>query len=235
MAEAGWIEGSITGGMDILLTILPGFLDGQALLTSVGWFLGAYLLGSIQVAWLIARWVAHKDLRSTGSGNVGVMNTAISVARWAGIVVFISEVAKGVLAVMVPNRVHAGDPVLMLTILGIVTGTRWPVWIGFKGGRGNTAGFSAILLISFYTPLISLAIWILAYMFFKGSFKATRVTICALPVILWFTTHSWWFVLTGVILSLLYLQAQKRESDDHLIIKQQYSSLWKFLSSPRRG
>ncbi len=43
-----------------------------------------YLLGSIPVAWLVARTVTGYDLRRVGSGNVGVLNTAISVARWAG-------------------------------------------------------------------------------------------------------------------------------------------------------
>jgi glycerol-3-phosphate acyltransferase PlsY len=76
----------------------------QDILLCIGWFSGAYLLGSIPVAWLLARWLTGHDLRRMGSGNVGVMNSALSVARWAGLLVFLTEIAKGLLAVTLPYR-----------------------------------------------------------------------------------------------------------------------------------
>jgi acyl phosphate:glycerol-3-phosphate acyltransferase len=208
--------------------------SSTSLIGWIGWFLSAYLLGSIQVAWLIAKVFSHQDLRMVGSGNVGVMNTALSISRWAGLLVFLSEIGKGVLATAIPLYLNAGEQALFLTIMGVVVGTRWPFWLKFKGGRGNTAGFSALMVISFYIPLISFFLWSLAYMCLKCSFYATRLTILALPAILWLTTGSWWFVLTGIVLSLMYLQAQKRESDDHLLINEEYSSFFKFLFSPSR-
>jgi glycerol-3-phosphate acyltransferase PlsY len=203
-------------------------------LLAIGCFAGAYLLGSIPVAWLLARWVTGQDLRRMGSGNVGVMNTALSVARWVGLIVFLTEIAKGVLAVAIPRWLGANDFLISLAIVAAVIGTRWPVWLRFKGGRGNTTGMAACLVISYPSLLVTLACWVLARLAVKRSFAATRITLVALPFILWLVTQSWWFSLTGLALSLIYLCAQRADSDDHLLIQQHWSSFWNFLASPPR-
>lgn len=206
------------------------------LLVGLGWFSAAYLLGSIPVAWLLARWITGMDLRSLGSGNVGVMNTAHSVARWAGLLVFLSEIAKGLLAVLVPRLLEADAWVTSLTIVAVVIGTRWPIWLRFKGGRGNTTGMAACALLSFESLLVMLVCWISVRFWRKKSFTATRVTLLSLPFTIFLVTHSWWFTLTGLFLSLIYLNAQHADSDDHLLIQQHWSSFWNFLTSPpRRG
>jgi glycerol-3-phosphate acyltransferase PlsY len=200
------------------------------------WFFGAYLLGSIPVAWLLARWVTGQDLRQTGSGNVGVMNTALSVARWAGLVVFLSEIAKGVLAVAVPHRLNAGAGIVYLCMVAVLTGTRWPVWLGFKGGRANTAGMAAYPLISYPAAAATVAFWILARLLLNSSFKATRLTFLAMPVIAGLVTRSILFTGAMLVMSVIYLTAQRPETDDHTLINQRWSSFRNFLiAPPRRG
>jgi glycerol-3-phosphate acyltransferase PlsY len=193
-------------------------------------------LGSIPEAWLLARWITGRDLRQMGSGNVGVMNTALSVARWAGLLVFLTEIAKGLLSVIAPRLLSGSDKIISLCVIAVVIGTRWSIWLRFKGGRGNTAGMSAFLLISIPTLGIALVLWVLARLVLKRSFIATRVTILSLPLIFGVVTRSWWFVLTGLVLCAIYLGAQQPESDDHRIIQQYWSSFWSFITSPpRRG
>jgi len=205
-----------------------------AFILLVGWFSAAYVLGSIPESWLLAKWVTGQDLRRMGSGNVGVMNTALSVGRWAGLLVFLVEIAKGFLAVSIPRHLGAGEPVVSLAVVGVVTGARWPIWLGFKGGRGNTTGMAAFLLISYPAPVIALAFWILARLLLHSSFKATRLTLLSLSLIFGMVTRSWWFVLAGLALSLIYLTAQQPQSDDHLMIKRRWGSFWDFLTSPPR-
>ncbi len=213
-----------------MATILPIALE---VYHSIGWFFVAYGLGSIPEAWLLSRWITGQDLRQMGSGNVGVMNTALSVTRWAGLLVFLAEIAKGFLAVLLPRLFGAGETIVCLSIMGVVIGTRWPVWLGFKGGRGNTAGMAALLLIAYPAPVIALALWILLRLFLQDSFKATRLTILSFPLLLGMVTRSVWFALTGLALSLIYLSAQQAGNDDHLIIKERWKSFWVFLSSPK--
>ena len=201
---------------------------------SVSWFLAMYSLGSIPEAWLLTKWVRGQDLREVGSGNVGVMNTAVNVARWAGLLVFLLEIGKGVLAVLATRYFGLGEEFISTSVIAVVIGTRWPIWLGFKGGRGNTAGISALALISYPATVIIVAVWILARLLLNNSFKATRVTMLSLSIILAIVTRSGWYTFTALMLSLIYLGAQDTQSDDHTLIKERWVSFWGFLKSPVR-
>lgn len=193
-----------------------------------------YLLGSTPVAWLITRLLTGQDLRRLGSGNVGVMNVALSVARWAGLLVFLAEAAKGMLAVSLARALDGSEVAIGLSALAAVIGTRWPLWLRGTGGRGNTAGMGALLLISWPTLAVGLVIWLLARLIAQSSFAATRVSLALWPLALGLITRSWTYGLFGAALSLLYLGTQRRETDDHLLIKERWPSLWAFLTGPRR-
>ena len=193
-----------------------------------------YLLGSIPVAWIIAKLVTGQDLRQIGSGNVGVMNTALSVARWAGLLVFFAEASKGMAAVFLARHFDGSDVAVALTVLAAVAGTRWSIWLRGAGGRGNTAGLAAILLLSWPTVVGGLAIWCLARVITKRSFLATRIGLLTWPLLFGLLTHSWWNLLFGAALSLMYLSTQHPETDDHLLIKERWPNLWGFLSGPKR-
>jgi len=204
-----------------------------------------YLLGSIPLAWIVTRLVTGKDLRSLGSGNVGVMNVALSVTRWAGLVVFLGEAAKGVLAVLLATRVTqcslttkgAGafcELAFGTTVLATVLGTRWMVWLRFGGGRGNTAGLAAMLLLSWQTLALGFALWGLVRLASRSSFWATRVSLLAWPVLFGLLARSWIYLVFGLALSAIYLTTHQLVSDDHELIKQRWPSLWAFLTGPKR-
>lgn len=200
----------------------------------VGILLGCYLLGSIPEAWLIAKWVTGKDLRQLGSGNLGVTNTAVSVARWAGLLVFLTEAAKGILTVVLVRAVGGSEILVAAGVLATVAGTRWSIWLKGAGGRGNTAGVAALLLIAWQILLINLVIWVIVRLITKSSFLATRVGLLLWPLIFLAVTRVWWYALFGAALSLIYLQAQRPETDDHSLVKERWPSLWAFLTGPRR-
>jgi glycerol-3-phosphate acyltransferase PlsY len=193
-----------------------------------------YLLGSIPVAWVIARWVTGKDLRWMGSGNVGVMNTALSVARWAGLLVFLGEAAKGVLAVGLARLWGAGEVATGLAVLATVAGTRWPIWLRGSGGRGNTVAMAALLVISWITLGLICVAWTMARIHTRSSFTATRITLVVWPLLFGLVTRSLWSVLFGAVFSLLFLTTHRRETDDHLLLKARWLSLRAFLTAPRR-
>jgi glycerol-3-phosphate acyltransferase PlsY len=170
-----------------------------------------------------------------GSGNVGVMNTALSVARWAGFLVFVAEACKGITALLLAQHLQGTDVAVALTVLAAVAGTRWSVWLRGAGGRGNTAGLAAIILLSWPTAVSWLVVWCLARLITKRSFFATRIGLLTWPFLFGLFTASWWNVLFGAGLSLMYLSTQDPETDDHLLIKERWPSLWGFLSGPKRA
>jgi glycerol-3-phosphate acyltransferase PlsY len=193
-----------------------------------------YLVGSVPVAWLITKAVTGKDLRQLGSGNVGVMNVALSVHRWAGVLVFLGELAKGIAAVALARRLAGTDYAIGLTVLAAVAGTRWMIWLRGAGGRGNTAGVGAMLVISPLTVGLGLLVWALARLGTGTSFVATRISFVVWPLIFGWLTGSWWYLAFGYALVAVYLAAQRRATDDHELIKKRWPSLWAFLTGPRR-
>ncbi|MGH2621953.1 MAG: glycerol-3-phosphate acyltransferase [Anaerolineales bacterium] len=199
-----------------------------------GLALGGYLLGSVPIAWLVTRLATGKDLRSLGSGNVGVMNVALSVTRWAGLLVFLAEAAKGLLAVVLARTVSDSPLAIGVTVLATVIGTRWMVWLGFAGGRGNSAGLAAMALLSWQTLLVGIGIWAFVRLITRSSFWATRTSLVAWPFVFGWLTQSWGYLLFGLMLSGVYLTTHRTVSDDHTIIKERWPSLWAFLTGPKR-
>src|SRR5829696_4375009 len=193
-----------------------------------------YLLGSIPVAWLIARILLGIDLRTVGSGNVGVMNTAISVHRWAGLVVLLAEVGKGVGAVLLARQVGGGDIGVGVAALAAFIGTRWPVWLRFHGGRGNTAGAASVALISPLAFVLLVVLWVVVRFATHDNFLATRTMIVAGPLVFGLVTASVWWGAVGAAYAALFLTTHRTETDDHLLLKQYYPNVAAFLTSKRR-
>lgn len=215
------------------------------ILELLGLALVGYLLGSIPLAWIVAKLATGKDLRTLGSGNVGVMNVALSVTRWAGLLVFLGEVIKGVIAVFIAATA-CGNPgssvpfslecqiAIGVTVLTTVIGTRWMIWLRFAGGRGNSAGLGAMLVLSWQTLVIGFAIWVLVRVLGRSSFWATRISLLTWPFVFGILTGSVVFLVFGLALSGVYLTTHETVTDDHTILKERWPSLWAFMIGPRR-
>jgi acyl phosphate:glycerol-3-phosphate acyltransferase len=126
--------------------------------------LAAYLLGSIPTAYIVVYRLKGVDIRQVGSGNVGALNTLHQVGIWGALVVLIVDAAKGALAVLVPGWVGTPDWVAYLTAILVVVGHNWPVFLGFRGGKGVAAIFGISLVIVPQLTLIALGPTILLVM-----------------------------------------------------------------------
>ncbi|MBI2853246.1 MAG: glycerol-3-phosphate acyltransferase [Chloroflexi bacterium] len=104
--------------------------------------MGAYLLGSIPTAYLIAKWTRGIDIRQYGSGNVGASNILATVSRWWTAPVTIFDLGKGMIAVYLAKLLHLEEYQQVIIGVAAITGHNWPVFLGFSGGRGvlTTAG-----------------------------------------------------------------------------------------------
>ncbi|WP_273365220.1 glycerol-3-phosphate 1-O-acyltransferase PlsY [Alicyclobacillus herbarius] len=120
----------------------------------------AYLIGSISTSTLIARWLARIDIRQHGSGNAGATNTLRVLGLKWGIVVLVLDVLKGVVAVLLAHALGHGNPwFLYLSALAVIVGHNWPVFFGFRGGKGVATTIGAYLLL---LPLPTICAGILA-------------------------------------------------------------------------
>lgn len=209
-------------------------MTGEALAGALALAVGGYLLGSIPVAWLITRIHLGADLRTLGSGNVGVLNTALSVHRWAGLLVFLTEIAKGVLAVLVARQLAGNDVATAAAALGAFVGTRWPVWLRFRGGRGNTVAASSLAMIAPLAVIGLAVLWMSVRFMGRTNFVATRVMLAGLPIALGLATWSLWWAAVGLVYAGLFMTTHSEGTDDHLIARRQYRTLGRFLMAPRR-
>ena len=107
---------------------------------------GAYLTGSIPFSFLVARLFGVRDVRAVGSGNVGATNVMRSAGRTAGILAFVLDASKGALAAFAVQRLEgAASPLAPLAGAAAVLGHMYPVWLGFRGGKGVATGAGAFL------------------------------------------------------------------------------------------
>jgi hypothetical protein len=78
------------------------------------------------------------------------------------------------------------------------------------------------------------AIWIIGRVVVRTNFRATRVMLASMPIVLGVVTLSWWWAAVGAVLAVLFLTTHRPETDDHLLLKQVYPNVAAFLLSPRR-
>ncbi|MFH1783836.1 MAG: glycerol-3-phosphate acyltransferase [bacterium] len=108
---------------------------------------GAYLLGSVSFAYLIAKWKKGIDIRETGSTNAGAMNVARAAGLWYGVLVAVLDVLKGVLTVVAGRMLGVSDYALILAGAAVIAGHNWPVYLGFKGGNGMATLMGVLLAV----------------------------------------------------------------------------------------
>ncbi len=102
--------------------------------------LAGYMIGSVPFSFIVARRFGVKDVRAVGSGNVGATNVMRSAGRFPGALALILDASKGALAVVIARRLGAADGGVCIAGLCAVIGHLFPVWLGFRGGKGVATG-----------------------------------------------------------------------------------------------
>ena len=153
-----------------------------------GWIpVVAYLLGSIPFGLLIVRAGRGEDIRSIGSGNIGAANVTRNAGLLAGALTVLLDGGKGYLAVWIAERgTHGNGRWMMAAALLAVIGHIFPIWLGFRGGKGVATTFGVFLPIGPYAVLGAMAFWVLVVLFWRYSSLGSIVAMAALPVLVYF-------------------------------------------------
>jgi len=150
----------------------------------VGIALGAYLLGSIPFGYLIVKVREGRDIRASGSGNIGATNVARTAGPVAGVVTLLLDLAKGYLAVWLAAKFSGGClNCMMVGAVAVVLGHMFPVWLKFKGGKGVATGVGAFVLICWPAVAGALVVWIVVVGIWRYVSLGSIIAAASLPLL----------------------------------------------------
>lgn len=175
----------------------------------------AYLLGSIPFGYLLVRVFRQQDIRASGSGNIGATNVLRSGAKGLGIATLLLDSLKGVAAVLLAfyaghhfglvrwQAFHLACAAAIAAVLGHV----FPVWLGFRGGKGVATALGVFLVLSPASTLCALLLFLAVFAASRYVSLASIVAAASLPVFaLYFVgSRSPWFFAAFILIPVLVI------------------------------
>ena len=119
-----------------------------------------YLLGSMPNGYLAGKWIAGIDLRLKGSGSTGATNVLRHVGKWPALIVFLLDVIKGAIPVVVARSFGLNDYWQVVAGLAALIGHIWPVWLGWKGGKAVATGLGMLLGLTWQVGIACFGIFL---------------------------------------------------------------------------
>jgi glycerol-3-phosphate acyltransferase PlsY len=145
-----------------------------------------YLCGSIPFGVLLTRLAGGPNLRSIGSGNIGATNVLRTGRKGLAAATLLGDMLKGTVAVLL-TRLMLGDQFAIAAAVGAFLGHLFPVWLGFRGGKGVATYIGVLLGIAWPAALVFCAVWIAIAAATRYSSLAALAASIAAPAFLW-----WW-------------------------------------------
>lgn len=158
-------------------------LSGSATLIAL---VVGYLFGSIPFGIILTKLAGGPDLRSIGSGNIGATNVLRTGNKKLAAATLVGDMLKGTVAVLVAWHWLGGPQAALAAAIGAFLGHLFPVWIGFKGGKGVATYLGVLIGLNGWIALAFAAIWLsVAYLSRYSSLAALTASVLT-PFLLWF-------------------------------------------------
>lgn len=178
---------------------MPEFITGANTLALVA--ILSYLLGAVPFGIVIARAMGLGNLREIGSGNIGATNVLRTGSKYAALATLLLDAGKGGIAVLAA-RALVGEDAAQVAGLAAFIGHIFPIWLGFKGGKGVATYLGTLLALTFIGGLAACATWLVFAMIFRISSLSALAAAALMPV--WLMLLGWpQFVGLSVLLGAL--------------------------------
>ncbi|WP_188647066.1 glycerol-3-phosphate 1-O-acyltransferase PlsY [Marinithermofilum abyssi] len=162
-----------------------------------------YLLGSISFSYLLTRLLKGYDIRQHGSGNAGATNMLRVVGKWPAITVFLLDLLKGTAAVWVGNILTHDPVVMLLSGVASIVGHNWPIFLGFRGGKGIATTIGVTVTLTFQAALISGIFAILAIIFTRFVSLGSLIFAALLPVMIAILDYPQQYIYISFLITLM--------------------------------
>ena len=180
------------------------------------WFLivalASYIIGSVPSGYIAGR-LAGVDIRTIGSGNIGATNVTRNLGKKYGYPVFVTDFGKGLIAVFVadrlahqPGAIASPDIYEIAAAVCCVIGNAFPVWLGFRGGKGVAVSAGLSFALMPWVALIAIVTWIVLFYSTRYVSLASMLTALMLPLIVLMLLHfgkmtEWSFLYVSIALT----------------------------------
>jgi len=146
----------------------------------------AYLLGSIPFGYLIVRGKEGADVRTTGSGGTGATNVSRRAGKGAGVLTLVLDALKGAAAVLIAQTVSGDLWVVTAAAIAVIVGHIFPVWLGFRGGKGVASGVGVFLVLAPVAVLCAGVIFVVIVFFTRYVSLGSIIAAVMIPLFVWF-------------------------------------------------
>jgi glycerol-3-phosphate acyltransferase PlsY len=145
----------------------------------------SYMLGSIPFGYVLVRTFRGKDVRETGSGNIGATNVS-RTSPALGILTLVLDAAKGMAAVVLARALFPGEHlVAVVAALFAILGHVFPMWLHFRGGKGVATGLGSFVVVVPKAILLLVLVFVLLVMMFRYVSLASIISVAMLPLLAW--------------------------------------------------
>ena len=171
--------------------------------------LAAYLIGSLSFAVIVSKFYGMADPRTYGSGNPGATNVLRSGKKKAAALTLLGDAVKGLVAVWLAlalqDTLDLSNGTIAAVAVAALVGHMWPVFFGFKGGKGVATALGVLLGLSWPVALVCAAVWLVMAFGFKVSSLAALVATVISPIAAWLFGLPGSWILAIVIIAALVL------------------------------
>jgi glycerol-3-phosphate acyltransferase PlsY len=178
--------------------------DNGTMLSTVMIF-AAYLMGSLSAAIITCKLMGLPDPRTQGSNNPGATNVLRVGGKKAAAFTLLGDAIKGVIPVLIAQWMEAPSHILALVALAAFLGHLYPVFFGFRGGKGVATAFGVLIALSWPVGLAVLGTWLLLAKLFKISSLSALIAAILLPLYMWLLAPQPGFIMLAAIISIMLI------------------------------
>lgn len=158
----------------------------------------AYLIGGIPFGLVVVRLMTGRDVRASGSGNIGATNVLRTAGRLAGVLTLVLDAAKGWLAVFIAWKLTGGNVFWMsAAAFAVLAGHAFPAWLRFKGGKAVASFLGAYLFLAPIPVLAVLLLFIFLVFWTRHLSLGSVVAAGLFPLACWMILHPDWPILAS--------------------------------------
>jgi glycerol-3-phosphate acyltransferase PlsY len=171
----------------------------------------SYLLGSISFSILFARWLRKIDIREHGSGNAGATNTLRILGKGPATAVFLLDIVKGSVAVLVGNWLGDGNVWVPVACgLAAIAGHNWPLYFRFKGGKGIATTIGALVIWALLPTLFAGIVAIIAIILTRYVSLGSMIFAICLPILFYLLDHEAAYIWGTIIVAVLAIVRHRK-------------------------